>query len=160
MNTIWWLSKSANPKASNRWVLTEYKEDMKRLFKVGYNQGPRPSEHYISRVWNRDNNGAIPPNIIIKANTRSNDPYLKACRKWGYKPNPARFVEAVPDFFIRFLTRPGDLVLDPFAGSNVVGFVAEKLARRWISIEVVEEYVKTSRYRFKSPIRNYGTFRP
>jgi DNA modification methylase len=148
VNTIWWLSKSPNPKASNRWVLTEYKNDMKRLFKVGYNYGPRPSEHYISRVWNRDNNGAIPPNIIIKANTRSDDPYLKACRRWGYNPNPARFVEAIPDFFVRFLTEPGDLVLDPFAGSNVVGYVAEKLGRRWISIEIVKEYVKASRHRF------------
>ena len=150
VNTIWWLSKSANPKASNRRVLTEYKKDMKRLFKVGYNYGPRPSEHYISRVWNRDNNGAIPPNIIIKANTRSNGPYLQACRKWGYTPNPARFVEAIPDFFIRFLTEPVDLVLDPFAGSNVVGYVAEKLRRRWVSIEIIKEYVKASRYRFTS----------
>ena len=150
VNTIWWLSKSANPKASNRRVLTEYKKDMKRLFKVGYNYGPRPSEHYISRVWNRDNNGAIPPNIIIKANTRSNDPYLKACRRWGYSPNPARFVEAIPDFFIHFLTEPVDLVLDPFAGSNVVGYVAEKLRRRWVSIEIIKEYVKASRYRFTS----------
>lgn len=150
VNTIWWLSKSANPKASNRRVLTEYKKDMKRLFKVGYNYGPRPSEHYISRVWNRDNNGAIPPNIIIKANTRSNDPYLQACRKWGYTPNPARFVEAIPDFFIQFLTEPVDLVLDPFAGSNVVGYVAEKLRRRWVSIEIIKEYVKASRYRFTS----------
>ena len=122
---------------------------MKRLFKVGYNHGPRPSEHYISQVWNRDNSGAIPPNIIIKANTKSDDTYLKACRRLGYEPNPARFVEAIPDFFIRFLTRPGDLVLDPFAGSNVVGHVAEKLGRRWISIDIEKEYLKASRYRFK-----------
>lgn len=149
VNTIWWLSKSAHPKASNRWVLTEYKKDMKRLLKVGYNHGPRPSEHYISKVWNRDNNGAIPPNIIIKANTRSDDAYLKACRLYGYKPNPSRFVDEIPKFFVRFLSRPGDLVLDPFAGSNVVGYVAEQLNRRWISVEVEKEYLEASRYRFQ-----------
>jgi len=150
VNTIWWLSKTANPKASNRLILTKYKEDMKRLFVGGYNHGPRPSEHNVSLVWNRDNKGAIPPNIIIKANTSSSDPYLRACRRWGYTPNPARFVEAVPDLFVRFLTKPGDLVLDPFAGSNMVGYVAEKLRRRWISIEIVKEYVKASRHRFAS----------
>jgi len=148
VNTIWWLAKSSNPKASNRRVLTEYKDDMKRLFRVGYNYGPRPSEHYVSRVWNRDNNGAIPPNIIIKANTRSNDLYLKGCRKFGYDVNPARFVEAIPDFFVRFLTEPGDLVLDPFAGSNVVGKVAEQLRRKWIGIEINEDYVLGSAFRF------------
>lgn len=157
VNTIWWLSKSSNPKASNRWVLTEYKEDMKRLFKYGYNQGPRPSEHYISKVWNRDNGGAIPPNIIVKANTRSNDPYLSACKKHGYSPNPARFVDAIPDFFIRFLTRPNDLVLDPFAGSNVVGYVAEQHCRRWISIEIIKDYIVASRFRFKDADKlSYG----
>lgn len=149
VNTIWWLSKSSNPKASNRWVLSEYKEDMNQLFKHGYNQGPRPSEHHVSKVWNRDNGGAIPPNIIIKANTRSNDPYLIACKKFGYSPNPARFVDAIPDFFIRFLTRPNDLVLDPFAGSNVVGYIAEQHRRRWISIEIVKDYIAASRFRFK-----------
>ena len=150
VNTIWWLSKSTKPKASNRWVLSEYKADMNRLFKHGYNQGPRPSEHHISKVWGRDNGGAIPPNIIIKANTRSNDPYLSACKKFGLSPNPARFVDAIPDFFIRFLTRPNDLVLDPFAGSNVVGFIAEQHRRRWISIEIVKDYILASHYRFRS----------
>ena len=52
-----------------------------------------------------------------------------------------RFTEKVPDFFIKFLTRPGNLVLDPFAGSNVVGCVAEELGRRWVSVEISQEYV-------------------
>ena len=46
--------------------------------------------------------------------------------------HPARFPPELPDFFIRFLTKPGQLVLDPFAGSNVTGQVAETLGRRWI----------------------------
>jgi DNA modification methylase len=40
------------------------------------------------------------------------------------------------------------LVLDPFAGSNVVGQVAESLERLWISVEVKREYVEGSRLRF------------
>jgi site-specific DNA-methyltransferase (cytosine-N4-specific) len=148
VNTIWWFSKTAYPKASNRRVLTEYTSSMRRLLAKGYNSGPRPSEHVVSDKWNRDHGGAIPPNIIIAANTRSDDAYLRACRRWGYCPHPARFVEAIPEFFIRFLTEPGDLVLDPFAGSNVVGSVAEGLGRRWVSIELLKEYVKASRHRF------------
>jgi DNA modification methylase len=43
VNPIWWLSKSANPKASNRRVLKPYTKSMENLLKRGYNEGPRPS---------------------------------------------------------------------------------------------------------------------
>lgn len=149
---IWWLSKTAYPKASNKRVLTPYKEDMKKLLKSGYNEGERPSGHVVSDKWGEDRGGAIPPNLIKAANTRSNSPYLEACRENGLQPHPARFVEAVPEFFVKFLTIPGDLVLDPFAGSNMTGFVAEKHKRRWVAIEIAEEYIRTSAFRFPNAI--------
>ncbi|MBI4371357.1 MAG: site-specific DNA-methyltransferase [Elusimicrobia bacterium] len=149
---MWWLSKSSTPKASNKRVLQAYKQDMKYLFKHGYNSGPRPSEHVISKKWGTDNGGAIPSNLIIASNTNSTDPYLKACKAQGLPVHPARFVPSIPSFFIRFLTEPGDLVLDPFGGSNVVGFVAEQLKRRWVSSEINEDYVKGSHFRFNPPL--------
>jgi len=148
VNPIWWLAKSHRPKASNRRVLRPYTQSMERLLAKGYNEGPRPSGHVVSNKWRRRHAGAIPPNLVIAANTRSNDRYLRACREHKLEINPARFVEAVPEFFIHFLTRPGDTVLDPFAGSNVVGEVAERLGRRWISIEINPEYVVGSAFRF------------
>ena len=148
VHPIWWLSRTAKPKSDNRRVLTPYKKSMQRLFKKGYNAGPRPSGHVVSKKWGKKNNGAIPPNLIEAANTKSNDRYLNGCRRYGITPNPARFVDAVPDFFIKFLTEPNDLVLDPFAGSNVVGEVAECLNRRWISIEINKEFAVGSAFRF------------
>jgi site-specific DNA-methyltransferase (cytosine-N4-specific) len=59
---------------------------------------------------------------------------------------PERLVE----FFMEFLTEPGDLVLDPFAGSNTTGAVAEVMKRRWIAIEANPVYVAGSRSRFPS----------
>jgi DNA modification methylase len=148
VHPIWWLSKTAYPKASNTRVLTPYKGDMKALLRHGYNEGPRPSGHVVSDKWAEDHGGAIPANLIIAANTRSSGPYLEACRQRGLSVHPARFVEAIPKFFINFLTTEGDVVLDPFAGSNMTGYVAEKHGRRWISIDIVEEYVVTSAFRF------------
>jgi site-specific DNA-methyltransferase (cytosine-N4-specific) len=103
----------------------------------------------VSEKWGRDNGGAIPPNLIEASNTRSTDPYIVACRERGLEVHPARFSEKVPEFFISFLTRPGDLVLDPFAGSNMVGGVAEKLRRRWIAVEIKQQYVMGSEFRFR-----------
>ena len=54
------------------------------------------------------------------------------------------------DFFIRFLTDPDDLVLDPFAGSNTTGATAEGLDRRWVAIEPNADYIRGSRGRFPS----------
>lgn len=54
---------------------------------------------------------------------------------------------AIPEFFINFLTRPGDIVLDCFAGSNTTGATAEKLGREWISIEIDRDYYEGSKYR-------------
>jgi site-specific DNA-methyltransferase (cytosine-N4-specific) len=148
VNPIWWLAKSVRPKATNRRVLKPYTKSMEHLLAKGYNDGPRPSGHVVSKKWGKRQKGAIPPNLIIAANTKSSDAYMRACRKRDLEVHPARFVEAVPEFFIKFLTRAGDTVLDPFAGSNVVGAVAERLGRRWVSIEIKKVYVVGSAFRF------------
>jgi site-specific DNA-methyltransferase (cytosine-N4-specific) len=57
--------------------------------------------------------------------------------------------ELLVEFFIRFLTDENDVVLDPFAGSNTTGAVAERLKRRWLAIEASEAYVESSRLRFE-----------
>jgi site-specific DNA-methyltransferase (cytosine-N4-specific) len=145
---IWWLSKTANPQADNRRVLRPYSRSMRRLLRDGYQVAKRPSQHEIGPHFQRDNGGAIPPNILVLPNTRSADDYIKACRAAGLPVHPARFLPQIPDFFIRFLTEPGQLVLDPFAGSNVTGRTAETLGRRWISVEINADYVAGSRLRF------------
>ena len=62
---IWWLSKTPNPKATNRAVLTPYSKHMERLIRTQkYNRGPRPSGWIASEKWGRDNGGAIPPNLL------------------------------------------------------------------------------------------------
>jgi len=154
---IWWLSKIEKPKANNKNILTEYSNAMQNLIKTQrYNAGKRPSEHSIGRTsFLKDNKGAIPPNVLIAANTSSNDPYLKYCRENSLPPHPARMAPKVVEFFIKFLTDPNDLVLDPFSGSNTTGVVAERLKRKWVSIELQEEYIKSAKARLI--LETYGS---
>ncbi len=151
VNPIWWLSKSEHPRADNRQVLKPYSKSMQRLLRDGYDVAMRPSQHEIGPHFGRDNGGAIPPNLMSVPNTRSNEAYLRRCKLAGVAPHPARFPVELPDFFIRFLTIPGQLVYDPFAGSNVTGAAAEALERRWISSEERADYVAGSRFRFEDP---------
>ncbi len=148
VTNIWWLSKTTEPQADNRRVLKPYSKSMKRLLKDGYKVAKRPSQHEIGPHFQKDNGGAIPPNFLEVPNTRSYDEYLIRCREAGLTIHPARFPPELPDFFIRFLTQPGQTVLDPFAGSNVTGQVAETLDRRWVAVEINPEYVESSRVRF------------
>lgn len=166
VNTVWWLSISEFPKASNRNVLKPYSEAQRRLMKNGYKAKLRPSEHDISDKFVKNNRGAIPPNVVdgshendaigapvpvnvvSAANTSSNDKYLRNCRIHGIKPHPARFPKALPEFIIGLCTDEGDIVLDPFAGSNMTGYVAESMGRKWIAMENVSDYLEASKFRF------------
>lgn len=145
---IWWLSKNSNPKADNRRVLKHYSESMLNLLKNGYKAKLRPSGHNISTKFSRNHGGAIPSNLLVYSNTDSNSRYLTMCRKNGIKPHPARYPEQIPEFFIQFLTDEGEKILDPFGGSNVTGAVAERLGRKWMCFEILEEYLRGSLFRF------------
>ena len=209
VNTVWWLCLDPHPKASNRGVLKEYSESQIKLMEQGYKPKKRPSEHDISDKFGQNNNGAIPPNLIIPdgngsqpagtpvmaadgprykvgansdenaptqptlseewlhegfnglvpvnviaaSNTSSNDQYLRLCREHGIAPHPARFPKALPEFVIGLCTDEGNVVLDPFAGSNMTGHVAETMHRRWIAFEQDEEYLKGAALRFSGQIR-------
>lgn len=148
VNTVWWLSKTPWPKASNRRVLQPYSPSMKQLLAKGYRAKKRPSGHDISEKFNVDNGAAIPPNLLAIPNTESNSFYLRYCEKNGLKPHPARFPAKLPEYFIRMLTEAGDFVVDPFAGSCVTGEVCERLGRRWACIELLGEYCEAAIGRF------------
>ena len=134
---IWWMSKSEHPKADNRNVLREYSKSMRQLLeRQSYNAGIRPSEHQIGKTsFLADNGGSIPPNVFHTANTRARDAYQDYCRREGIRPHSARMAPEIVEFFVKFLTDPDDVVLDPFAGSNTTGAVCERLSRQWVSIE-------------------------
>jgi len=145
---IFWLSPGKFPKADNTRVLEEYSKDMKRLVRRGVKPTRRPSGHNITAKFGQDRGGSIPSNLIQCGNTESNSAYIEACKKLGRKVHPARFPAEIPRFFIQFLTDPGDVVVDPFAGSNTTGAVAESLGRRWMAIEVDRSYLEDSKVRF------------
>lgn len=167
VNCIWWLSPSPWPRASNRRVLVPYSDSMKELLKNGYRAKMRPSGHDISKKFSIDNRASIPPNLIAVANTESNSAYLRHCFQNGIRPNPARYPAEIPEYFIRMLTDKGDIVLDPFAGSCVTGEVAERLRRKWICCEIIEEYLEGAVFRFsasqskeKRKIVSYNLYHP
>lgn len=151
VNTVWWFSKGPNPKADVTKVLTPYSDRMKTLLKNPerfYKPKARPSGHDIAAGFGKENDGAIPSNLLQIPNTESTSHYLRMCKLLRKDAHPARFPAALPRFFIQFLTEPGDLVVDIFSGSNTTGSVAEQMHRKWLSIELDRSYAALSAVRF------------
>jgi site-specific DNA-methyltransferase (cytosine-N4-specific) len=167
---IWWMAKSDFPKADNRRVLRPYSHSMKKLLETRqFNRGGRPSGFQVrEQAFSNDNGGAIAhslfeledidpkrsarlPNAFSFANTTSADFFSRTCRQRNIEPHPARMPSGLANFFVQFLTEPGDLVLDPFAGSNTTGYIAELNKRSWLSIEQSSAYAEQSQIRFTDP---------
>ena len=108
------------------WSKTRLKKlsetDKKRdVSKVGSGFGKN-----ISNWINRDK--AYPTNVLHLATECNN------------KQHSAAFPESLPEWFIKLFTKPGDTVLDPFMGSGTTNFVAKRMNRNSIGIEIVPEY--------------------
>lgn len=90
----------------------------------------------ISNWLNRDK--AYPTNVLHLATECAN------------KEHSAAFPEGLPEWFIKLFTKEGDVVLDPFMGSGTTIFVAERMNRNSIGIEILPEYYQKVRSKLKS----------
>ena len=71
---------------------------------------------------------AYPANVLYLATECNN------------KNHSAAFPEGLPEWFVKLFTKEGDIVLDPFMGSGTTNFVANRMKRHSIGIEIVPEY--------------------
>jgi len=94
----------------------------------------------ISNWLNRDL--AYPTNVLHLA-TES-----------GNKRHSAAFPLALPEWFIKLFTEPGDWVLDPFMGSGTTCEAANKLRRNSVGIDVLPEYCEMARSYIKLKLKH------
>jgi DNA modification methylase len=93
--------------------------------KVGSGFGKRVA-NWVGREY------AYPTNVLHMATETKN------------KSHSAVFPDSLPEWFIKLFTEPGDMVLDPFAGSGTTLRVARKLERNSLGIEIRHEYIALS----------------
>ncbi len=63
--------------------------------------------------------------------------------------HPAMFPEELPRRLIKLFSYRGDIVLDPFNGAGTTTFVAWKLRRRFVGIDISKKYCETALWRIK-----------
>ena len=67
--------------------------------------------------------------------------------------HPATFPERLPRDFIACFCPPGGVVLDPFCGSGTTLVAAANLSRRFIGIDIAEEYCQIARQRLAREVK-------
>ncbi|WP_243455974.1 site-specific DNA-methyltransferase [Sphingosinicella sp. BN140058] len=149
VETLWWLSPEDRPYADNRNILQPYSDRMLELIaKGGAARSKRPSGHACREgSFSVDNGGSIAPNLFTIANS-GDQSYTRSCRAAGLPPHPARMPIELASRLIKFLSRPEEVVFDPFGGSGSTARAAESLGRKWITTEALREYVEGAKLRF------------
>lgn len=71
----------------------------------------------------------------------------------GNTGHSAAFPEELPEFFIKLLSKQGDIVLDPFVGSGTTAAVARDLSRNFIGIDSDPTSFHTANQRLSPPLR-------
>ncbi len=145
---VYWLTNdSTRVRSDNRRVLQAHTEQHRKLIAAGgeartaiYGDGAyrlRPGS------FAGDTAGRLPRNVIERghacADTRL---YRKRAKELGLPIHGAMQPTDIPDFFVRFLTEPDDLVVDPFGGTVRTGLAAERLGRRWLVTDWILEYLR------------------
>ena len=104
--------------------------------------GKLPDDTWVLRPQESDD--SLPDAIRTPGTCRA-----CAARSRSGPSHPCQMPEAVLERIIRVASNPGDLVLDPFAGSGTTLAVAKKLGRRFLGCELSEEYADGVRKRLK-----------
>lgn len=143
----WFTNDPSRVRSDNRRVLEAHSERHTRLMHAG---GAQRSAVYGDGAYKirpdsygNITQGKIPRNVIMRGHS-CNDTraYRKHAKDLSLPAHGAMFPTGIPDFYIRLLTQPGELVVDNFGGTVKSGLAAERLGRRWFVCEWMLQYLR------------------
>lgn len=157
-----WLSKTPNPKADNRRVLVDAKPSTIETYlrrarrgmsgtKVGPSGQKNNFEEQMASVAAGEGLKVIPRNLLEISNADTHSALKKKLADANLPRHDAMMPVRLAEFFIKFLTDPNDVVLDPFLGSGTTAVAAEGLGRRWIGSDRSLAHLMGSALRFDAP---------
>lgn len=136
VNPLWWFSLTEHPKIRIDFERTGVRPHQREAAKTDKKFIKRDAGHTFLPESEGKVRGYRLPGNVFERSSNADRTWVRELRARGRHLHPARFPESLVARLIERMTDPGDLVLDPFAGSCTVGWIAEKLGRRWINIEI------------------------
>lgn len=141
--------------ADNRRVLQPHSPEHLRLIESGGERRARSNSDGSYRVrvgaYSNPTAGRIPKNVLTFGTSCADQRQLrKKARAAGLPTHGASMPLALALFLVQYLSRPGDLVVDPFGGTMTTAKACEMLGRLWLSSEMMAEYIMAGRFRFSN----------
>ncbi len=139
--------------ADNRRVYQPHSEEHKKLIAAGGERRARANSDGAYRVrvgaYANETPGRIPKNVLRMGHSCADQRRMrKLAREAGLPVHGATMPLALAMFLVQYLSRPGDLVVDPFGGTMTTAKACQELGRLWMSSEIVAEYLMAGRLRF------------
>lgn len=158
LNTTWepilWFCK--NPVkcfANNQRILLPHSEEHMKFMMSGGNKKASVNGdgayHKMKGAYGRVTEGKIQKNLFEISNyCESGRMVSRYAKMLGISAHGAKMPKELASRLIRFMTEPNQLVVDPFGGTMTSAEAAEENGRRWISTEMMWEYIRSSFIRF------------
>lgn len=135
--------KIFNKKLKYRWIfcMNQEKGNHPRM-SMGIEVMWKPILWYVKKAFS-NRKGFIKDMVKIT----KNDGIKKKYHKWQQSEEWVEF------FISKLIFAENNIILDPYFGSGTVGFVAEKLNRRWVGIEINPEYCEIAKKRILEVVK-------
>lgn len=151
---IWLTSDAMHVRSDNRRVLVPHTEAHQKLIDAGgelrttsYGDG---AHRLKAGSFSAQTEGAIAKNTLIRGNLCPDTLFChKVASELGIPRHGATSPTWLASFFIEFLTKPGELVVDHFSGYFKTAIAAERLGRRWIGTDKVLEWIAVASHMFR-----------
>jgi len=152
---LWLTNDPVNCFADNRRVLIPHTEKHQKFISDGGNKKHHVNGDgaYIKPIgaFSTQTLGTIPKNVLnIPNNCKEGRAVQKFAKENGIIPHAAKMPLTLAEFFVKFLTRPDDLIIDLFAGTLTTGQAAQNNGRRFIMLEMMLEYICQGFHRFRN----------
>lgn len=153
---LWFTNNPAKCFSDNRRVLQpNTKAHQKFVDKGGIKQNSINGDGaYVKNIGDFSNpqlTGTIPYNhIYVPNHCNESRAVKKHAQELGLPSHSAKMPLSLASFLVKFLTRPGDLVVDLFGGTLTTGQASQNNGRHFVILEMMLEYIVQGFHRFRN----------
>jgi site-specific DNA-methyltransferase (adenine-specific) len=138
---------------ATHWYRGPWGDTTHNVPRVGY-RGPDKS---VTRApVDKNQHGVRGPSSYVDDGTRLTRSVLRISNMHGRAVHPTEKPPGILEPLIRYSTKPGDTILDPFAGSGSSGVTAKALGRKAVLIEADEAYAEIAARRLSQGVLDFG----
>ncbi len=150
----WFTNDPSCVRSNNRKILLPHTERHQKFMEEGgikkvASYGDGSQVHRVGQ-FGTVTEGRLPSNVLeVGTSCADTRAYRRRAAELGLPLHGAMMPTRIPEFFIKFLTEPGDLVVDPFGGTGKTALAAERLGRRWAMAEKMLQYIRGAATHFE-----------